>query len=335
MQTFCALPCHLTKLFPHGILPSALVALGGREFWRLCQFGFVGDFVSEHPFETRPVVAIIQARMASSRLPGKVMKPIGDKPMLEWVVRRARSASRVDLVVVATTTDPSDDELAAWCARQGIPCYRGHPYDVLDRYYKAAFAYRAAIVVRLTADCPFLDPNLVDGLVERFLSASPRLDFAANRLPQPWGRSFPIGLDAEVMTAEALERAWREADEPHQREHVTPYFYDDAAVDALRFDENAPPWRETSTPRGFRIALWHAHFPLGDLRWTVDTPQDLQFARALAALLPDGNFSWREVLRLLSEHPELQKINANVKHKTHRDVDERMIEGKKPESDFV
>jgi len=293
--------------------------------------------VSEHSFgEKRPIVAIIQARMASSRLPGKVMKLLGGKPMLEWVVRRARAASLVDLVVVATTTDPSDDELAAWCAAKGIPCYRGHPYDVLDRYYKSAFAHRAAVVVRLTADCPFLDPALVDELLERFLSALPRLDFAANRLPQPWGRSFPIGLDAEVMTEAALERAWSEAGEPHQREHVTPYFYDDAPVDALRFDEKAPRWREITTPRGFRIALWHAPSPLGNLRWTVDTPQDLQFARAVVDLLPNEFFSWHDLLRLLEEHPELQKINANVKHKTHRDVDKRMIDRElNPRNGFV
>ena len=270
------------------------------------------------------VVAVIQARMASSRLPGKVMKPINGKPMLEWVVQQARAASRLDLVVVATTTDPSDDELAAWCAAAGIPCYRGHPYDVLDRYYKAAFAYRADVVVRLTADCPFLDPALVDELVARFLKASPPLNFAANRLPEPWGRSFPIGLDAEVMTAEALSRAWREAQEPHQREHVTPYFYDDAPVVPLRFEENAPRWRETITPRGFRIALWHAHSPLGTLRWTVDTPQDLEFARALAPLLPADGFSWTDLLRIVREHPELAKINAAVKHKSHRDVDDRL-----------
>ncbi len=272
-------------------------------------------------------LAIIQARMASSRLPGKVMLPIADAPMLAWVVRRAQAARSIDQVVVATTTEEDDAPVAAWCARAGVPCYRGHPLDVLDRYYQAAQAYRGEVVVRLTADCPFLDPALLDDLLARF--AVHRLDFAANRLPEPWGRSFPIGLDAEVMTLDALQRAWREARAPHQREHVTPYFYDDAAVEALRFRPQAARWRQTTTPRGFRIALLHAGENWGRLRWTVDTPADLQVARALAQRLAafpaDAQTSWQTLLALVQAEPELMSLNAHVRHKTHRDVDDRLL----------
>ncbi len=267
-------------------------------------------------------LAIIQARMASSRLPGKVLKPIADRPMLGWVVARAHRARLLDGVVVATTTDASDDAVAAWCAREGIPCYRGHPLDVLDRYYQAAMAYDADVVVRLTADCPFLDADLLDDLLARFAEAG--ADFAANRLPEPWGRSFPIGLDAEVFTLPALQRAWEEATAPHQREHVTPYFYDDVPVEALHFRAHAPRWRETITPRGFRIALLHAAEDWGSLRWTVDTPEDLALAQAIAAALGAETFGWEDIRRLLENRPELAQINAHVRHKTHRDVDDRL-----------
>ncbi len=267
-------------------------------------------------------IAIIQARMASSRLPEKVLKPIAGQPMLAWVVSRARQASALDRVVVATTRDPSDDPVAAWCARENIPCYRGHPLDVLDRYYQAAMAYHADVVVRLTADCPFLDPALLDDVLDRF--ARSRVDFAANRLPEPWGRTFPIGLDVEAMTMPALARAWREAREPHQREHVTPYFYDDAPVEALRFRADAPRWRETRTPRGFHIALYHAAQDWGGFRWTVDTPEDLALAQAIAEALGADHLGWENVLAFLQAHPDLARLNAHVRHKTHRDVDERL-----------
>jgi len=269
-------------------------------------------------------IAIVQARMASSRLPGKVLKPIAGRPMLEWVVARARRARRVDAVVVATTREASDDPVAAWCARAGIPCYRGHPLDVLDRYYQAAMAYDAEVVVRLTADCPLLDPALLDDLLARF--AAHPLDFAANRLPPPWGRSFPIGLDAEVMTLPALRRAWEEAAEPHQREHVTPFFYDDAPVEPLRFQAEGPRWRTAVTPRGFHIALLHAEADWGALRWTVDTPEDLRLVQSVVARLGEEGLAWQRIVALLQADPDLARLNAHIRHKSHRDVDDRLLD---------
>ncbi len=270
------------------------------------------------------VVVVIQARMASSRLPGKVLLPLDDRPMLAWVVHAARRVAQAHQVVVATTTQPEDDAVEQWCTAHGVPCYRGAALDVLDRYYRAAQAFEAQVVVRLTADCPFLDPGLIDELLDRFLQAVPPLDFAANRLPPPWGRSFPIGLDAEVMTAAALARAWREAREPHHREHVTPYFYERASVEALRFRPQGPRWRETATPTGFRVALWHADEDLGHWRWTVDTPEDLALARAVARALGPRAHHWRTLLAWLQAHPEVARLNQGVRHKTHRDIDARL-----------
>jgi len=158
------------------------------------------------------------------------------------------------------------------------------------------------VIVRLTADCPFIDPGMLDDNIRTFLAADPPLDFAANRLPLD--RTVPIGLDTEICTFEALETAWREAKEDHDREHVMPFFYEH--------------------PERFNI-LHIRHEPdYGHMRWTVDTPEDLAFMRAVVRYFPErDDFSWREVLTLLERHPELSEINAGVQHKTHLDVDER------------
>ncbi len=245
------------------------------------------------------VVAIIQARMASKRLPGKVLAEILGEPMLAWVVDRVQLAENVGEVIVATTTDPGDDAIVELCQRRGYSFQRGDASDVLDRYRSTAKAYGAEIVVRITADCPLIDPALIDRTVQALLEAQPRADFAANRLP--WNRTYPIGLDVEVCTVDALERAWLEASEPHQREHVMPYIYEQ--------------------PERFRILHVTADDDYGHLRWTVDTERDLKFVREIARRIPDRvNFGWKDVLKIVEEEPELMQINESVKHKTHRDV---------------
>ncbi len=258
--------------------------------------------------------------MSSSRLPGKVLREIAGRPMLGWVVRRARRAQTIAQVIVATTTDPSDDPVAAFCQAQGYDCARGSLNDVLDRYYQAARQAQADVVVRLTADCPFVDPALVDEAVNALCTGG--YDFVANRLPQPWGRTYPIGLDVEVFTFAALKNAWEQARAPHQREHVTPYFYEDVPAGALK-PQNAARRAAVVTPHGFRIALLHALADHGHLRWTVDTPEDLELARQIAARFSDDAFSWTDILHLIESHPQLAQINAGVQHKTHLDVDRR------------
>lgn len=272
---------------------------------------------------TGNVVAIIQARMASSRLPGKVMLDIGGEPMLQRVHVRTSRARRVDRVLVATTTDASDDPVASYCAGQGIAYSRGSQFDVLDRYYQAARQYQADIIVRITADCPAIDPVLIDRAVSTLLGPvdddAPAFDFVANRLPPPFHRSFPIGLDVEACTFAALERAWNEGKEPLHREHVMPYLYE-----GVQLAVSGPELETGLSPRGFRVGLLN-HVPdLGDLRWTVDTAEDLEFIRQVYGHF-DGrdDFTWEQLRELVRREPQLSAINAAVHHKTLTEVDHR------------
>lgn len=255
---------------------------------------------------TLKTVAIIQARMGSTRLPGKALLDIGDKPMLARVVDRCRRAERLDQVIVATTTDAADDPIVAMCSERGYPCFRGSPQDLLDRYYQAAKRYQADVIVRITSDCPLIDPQVIDEVVTAFFGgrSKPRWDFAANRLPPPWKRTYPIGLDVEVCTFQALERAWREARLPHQREHVMPFIYEEEGRFRVRVLEHDPDY--------------------GALRWTVDTPQDLELLRQIYARFGGrDDFSWQEVLELMGREPDLAAINAGVAHKWVNEVERK------------
>lgn len=271
-------------------------------------------------------IAIIQARMSSSRLPDKVLLPIAERPMLAWVVARTRRAQTVNEVIVATTTDPSDDAVAEFCQLQAYAYSRGSGHDVLDRYYQAAKAACADVIVRITADCPLIDPTLVDDAVNTLIGGrtrTPRFDFVANRLPPPWGRTYPIGLDTEVFTFAALEKAWKRAIAKHQREHVTPFFYEETPVSYLRPQVVDAPFSSGMTPDGMQIALLHHQPDYGQHRWTVDTPEDLALVRRIVARFPDDRFSWKDVLELVESEPDLERINAQIKHKSHLDVDHR------------
>lgn len=249
------------------------------------------------------VVTIIQARMASSRLPGKVLRDLGGRPVLAWAVERCRRANRVDEVVVATTDDPADEPIVELCAQQGWNVYRGSQFDVLDRYYQAARRFDAGVIVRVTADCPLIDPGVIDQVLEAFETRG--VDFAANRLPPPRKRTWPIGLDTEVCSVAGLERAWREATLKHEREHVMPYFYDE--------------------PGRFKTFVLEHEPDYGRHRWTVDTPEDLELLRALVARLDHRlEASWEAVLALFEREPELAQINAAVQHKSGIDTDARM-----------
>lgn len=280
------------------------------------------------------IVAIIQARMASSRLPDKVLLDIGSQPMLVWVVERTRLAQTVDAVVVATTTDAADDAIYASCQARGYPVYRGSAYDVLDRYYQAARLHNADAVVRITADCPLIDPDMIDTVVNIFTGVthpesvtdaaegqntllearedkSPSqfaYDFACNRLPPPWGRTYPIGLDIEVCSFQGLKLAWEEAQLPHQREHVMPFFYEQ--------------------PQRFRIYLLNHPVDYGFLRWTVDTPQDLLLLRQISDHFAERmDFRWLDVLQLVQSQPHLAQLNAQVQAKDYRAIDQRGAPG--------
>ena len=233
------------------------------------------------------IVAIIQARMTSSRLPGKVMADLAGRPLLDHVVKRAQRAHRLDLVTVATSDRPTDDVVACFCVERNIPYFRGSEEDVLDRYYQAARSFSAEVIVRLTADCPLLDPKVIDRVV-RFFQAGD-YDYVSIGIE----RTYPEGLDTEVLRWSALERAWREACLKSEREHVTPYL-----------------WKQ---PALFRLGNVKHKQDLSCLRWTVDRPQDLEFVRRVYDYLgPDPTFGMEEVLALLRRHPELQTINAGI-----------------------
>ena len=226
------------------------------------------------------IVAIVQARMSSSRLPGKSLAEICGRPMLWHVVNRVRHSRLVNKVVVATTDKPSDDPIAALCQDENIPCFRGSEDDVLDRFYRAAQMYSANVVVRVTADCPLIDPAVIDEVVSRFRDSG--CDYVSNTLRY----TFPDGLDTEVFSFQALERAWQEAGKPSEREHVTPYL-------------RAGRFRTANVESGAAVNLSRQ-------RWTVDHPSDLEFVRGIyAGLSGDGNFGFQDVLDLLRKRPDL------------------------------
>lgn len=240
------------------------------------------------------IVAIIQARMGSTRLPGKVLEDLSGETVLARVVSRTRQARLVDEVAVATTIESADDAIAKECERIRVGWFRGDEADVLDRYSRAAEKSMADGIVRLTSDCPLIDPELIDETIRVFLDQ--KVDYATNALTV----SYPPGLDVEVMTAEALTRAWSSAREAYQRTHVTPYLYENPAM--------------------FKMASISADRDYSKYRWTVDTAEDLELIRAIYGhFAPRDNFGWREVLVLIERHPELAEINSHVRQKALRE----------------
>lgn len=232
-------------------------------------------------------VAIIQARMGSTRLPGKVMADLGGRPVLDWVVRSTKTIPGIDDVTVATSTAPADQEIVDWCSTAGVPCFRGSETDVLARYAGAAAAARADVIMRVTADCPLFDP-WVGGQVLALLRRS-GADYACNIEPASW----PDGLDCEVVRADVLQAAHRDATRAPDREHVTLF---------IRHGLSR-----------FRVENLNCPLPgLASLRWTLDTPADMDFIRAVVALLPSQRPpSHLEVLAVLEKEPQLLAINQS------------------------
>jgi spore coat polysaccharide biosynthesis protein SpsF (cytidylyltransferase family) len=233
-------------------------------------------------------VAIIQARVGSRRLPGKVLAPIGGRSMLERVVERVLSATRLDGAVVATSEDPRDDAVEAICRRRGFACFRGSESDVLSRYVGAATLHEADPIVRITADCPLIDPEVIDRVVDAFRGTGLPCDYASNINPP----TFPHGLDTEILSAETLRRADREARWQSEREHVTLYV--------------------RNHPERFRsVNVTHAP-DLSGRRWVVDEATDLEFVRAVYERMGDRPFGMADVLALLQREPELASLNAGI-----------------------
>lgn len=233
------------------------------------------------------IVCIIQARMGSTRLPGKVSKLILGKSMLVHQIERVQQAHLIDKIIIATTIKSDDDEIAIMAHEAGVSCFRGSEFDVLDRYYQVAKESQADIVIRITGDCPLSDPKVIDETIEYFLRNVADIDYTSKPI------NYPEGLDMEIFSFSILERAWKEATKPSEREHVTPYIY--------------------NHPEIFRIRTWQSgKEDFSTMHWSVDTPEDFVFVtKIFEKLYPqDPIFSKDEVLKLLSEEPELLSVNT-------------------------
>ena len=233
--------------------------------------------------------AVIQARVGSTRFPGKVLEDLGGRPVLEWVVRAARSAAQIDTVVVATSTEAADDDVAELAANLGVAVVRGSEDDVLSRFVAALDAHPADAIVRLTADCPLLDPTLIDAVAGAW-AASPTHDYVSTVLV----RCLPRGMDVELVTAGAL-RAVDRAAVGHDRIHVTSGLY--------------------AQPSAYRLLGLCVTPSANDLRVTLDTREDLALLRALVTELSDAPPSWSDVVAVLRARPDLVAINAGVRQK--------------------
>lgn len=236
------------------------------------------------------IIAILQARISSTRLPGKVLKPILGVPMLQRQIERLCHVRLFDNLVVATSADDSDTPVAELCGELNIDCFRGSLDDVLDRYYRAVQSQAADTVVRLTGDCPLADPDVISGCIEYFLRHD--YDYVSNCME----RTYPVGLDVEVFRFDCLRQAWEDARLPSEREHVTPFI--------------------KNHPERFSIGHFRNHTDLSHHRWTVDEAEDFEFVSAVYRALYPGNsrFSMNDILKLLDEHPELTEINYHIVH---------------------
>lgn len=238
------------------------------------------------------IVTVIQARTASTRLPHKVMLPLLGKPLLVHLVERVRSASQAGLVVVATTSGSEDDLIEALCREEGFPCFRGHPTDLLERHYRCGLQYGASALVKIPSDVPLIDPQIIDRVLQGYLEQPGRYDYVSNLHPA----TYPDGNDVEVFSMEALQAAAAEAVRPFEREHTTPFFWEQPH----RFHIGNVPW-ET----GLDYSMTH--------RWTIDYPVDYLFIKAVyEALYPQNPlFGLTDILDLLQKSPEIMALNAS------------------------
>ncbi|KAA2243540.1 acylneuraminate cytidylyltransferase [Chitinophaga agrisoli] len=236
------------------------------------------------------IVTVIQTRMGSSRLPGKVMMPILDRPLFVRQVERVRAASLTGTIVVAATVDPADDIIAATCEQEGILCYRGDVADLLDRHYQVGLQHAADVVIKIPSDCPLIDPAVIDKVIGFYLDNKAQYDYVSNLHPA----SYPDGNDVEVMSFAALEETWKQADKQLEREHTTPYIWEH--------------------PERFRIGNvvmeGHPDYSM-DFRFTIDYQEDYLFIKAVYEALYETNpqFTVTDILVLLAEREEMYAIN--------------------------
>lgn len=234
-------------------------------------------------------LAIIQARMDSSRLPGKVLMEIEGKPMLEFMHRRVKKSKLIDKIIIATTIKKNDNPIVDLCKKKNFLYYRGSENDVLDRYYKSALAYNPKTIIRLTADCPLCDPNLIDKTIELFNNK--KVDYASNTVP-PDIKKYPDGSDVEVFSFKSLKLAWNKSVDKKEREHVTFYFWKSKNIFSTAMLDNKNNW--------------------GKYRITVDYKEDLIALKEIIKKLKIKNKSGSiaEVVQIIKENPEIYNLNS-------------------------
>jgi len=251
------------------------------------------------------ICCIIQARIGSTRLPGKVMMNVeNQKPVLYFVIKQLQECKLIDKIIVATTTNAEDDQIVNYSKNLGIDCFRGSSKDVLDRYYQCAKEYSVSTIVRITSDCPLIDPEIVDSVINMFENNS--CDYTTNFLPNS---TFPNGVEVEVFSMNGLEKVWKKAKLPSEREHVTPYFSnhkDEFEITNIKNPEN-----------------------LSHLRWSVDRIEDLKLVRLIVSKIKKRPILMKNIVDLFNKEPELVKINKNVNR------DEGEIKSLKEDQEFL
>ena len=239
------------------------------------------------------VVIVVQARMTSKRLPGKVMRLVDGRPLMGYLIERLSRVELADDIVIATTTNAEDDPIVEFCEEKGVRYYRGSEHDVLARYYEAAQICHADVIVRVTSDCPLIDPAVIDQALSKYIHHYPRFEFLSNTIQ----RTYPRGMDVEIFSWESLEQAYHKATEEEEREHVTLYIYQnlkEEKIGMLQYPKNESSYR-----------------------WTVDTQEDFELIATLLHELhkTDPHFTLEAALALMERHPEWMYINSNIKQK--------------------
>ena len=242
-------------------------------------------------------IAIIQARMGSTRLPGKIMMQVRNKPLLHYVINQALQSKKINKLIIATTNSSQDDQIVKFVDPYGVEVFRGSEEDVLDRYYQCAKKYNSDIIVRITSDCPLIDPNLIDKCITKFESHN--FNYFSNinkKIGEVWIyhlSGFPLGFAVEVFTFETLENAWKNAKKPSDREHVTQYILDN--------------------PKLFKIGNLENSKNYSDMRLAVDHQIDFDLVKTIIEHFPDGEvFDMEKIAKFLNENPQLKQMNSRL-----------------------
>lgn len=239
------------------------------------------------------IIAIIQARMGSTRLPGKVLKKVKDKPLLEYQLERIQQSQLINEIVIATTQNEKDRKIIEFCNARDIYVFQGSEDNVLERYFQVAKEYDADVIVRLTSDCPLIDSELIDEVIRLYLNSEENVDYASNTLV----RSYPRGLDIEVFSFKSLEQAYKQAVLKNEKEHVTPYIY--------------------NHPKTFKLVNMESLVDFSYHRWTVDTEEDFELIRRIIEVTypHTKDVKWKDIIQIMELNPSWYKINAHIEQK--------------------